>query len=248
LDGSDVIRTENVLVKVNDNLEVEWSSVIDDQKLRTNPALFPVVGLEDARLVYRAGVWWMSATCREHRADGRCQIMLVQLAITHDHEVTIVEGHELPFLTPHGHEKNWMPIIGHDHAWVWGVEPTVICRFDDVTNSLVPSRTAKNDFVLRGGSQVVWWENAWLAVVHDVVRDGGQPTYRHRFVRWDADWNLLHITGPFRLGDDPHGLEFCAGLAISRDGERLMLSVGVGDERAEVIEMSAPDWLLSANG
>ena len=130
---------------------------------------------------------------------------------------------------------------------MWGVEPTVICRFDDVTNSLVPSRIAKNDYQLRGGSQVVWWENSWLAVVHDVVHAGGQRTYRHRFVRWDADWNLLHITGPFRLGDDPHGLEFCAGLAISRDGKRLVLSVGIGDERAEVIEMSAPIWLLSAN-
>ncbi len=248
LDGGDVIRTENVLVKLSDDFAEEWSSIIDDQEVRTEPPLFPVAGFEDARLVVRGGQWWMSATSREHRSDGRCQIVLSQLTIASDHAVAIGESHELPFLTAYGHEKNWMPILGRDHAWVWGTEPTVVCRFDDVTNSLVPSRTAKGNHSLRGGSQVVWWANGWLAVIHDVVHASAQRTYRHRFARWDADWNLVQVTDPFRLGDDPYGLEFCAGLVVSRDGERLILSVGIGDERAEVIEMTVPDWLIKIPG
>jgi hypothetical protein len=248
LDGGDVIRTENVLVKLNDDFAPEWSSVIDDQLARTEPPLFPVVGFEDARLVLRAGQWWMSATSREHRRDGRCQIVLSKLVIASDNAVAITESHELPFLTAYGHEKNWMPILGRDHAWVWGTEPTVVCRFDDVTNSLVPSRTAKGNHGLRGGSQVVWWANGWLAVIHDVVHSNAQRTYRHRFARWDADWNLVQVTDPFRLGNDPYGLEFCAGLVASRDSERLILSVGIGDERAEVIEMTVPDWLVRIPG
>ena len=248
LDGGDVIRTENVLVKLNDDFVQEWSSVINDQQVRTEPPLFPVAGFEDARLVLRTGQWWMSSTSREHRTDGRCQIVLSKLTIASDHAVAIDESHELPFLTAYGHEKNWMPILGRDHAWVWGTEPTVVCRFDDVTNSLVPSRTAKGNLGLRGGSQVVWWANGWLAVIHDVVHAGALRTYRHRFARWDADWNLVQVTDSFRLGDDPYGLEFCAGLVVSRDGERLILSVGIGDERAEVIEMTVPDWLIKIIG
>jgi len=243
LDGGEVIRTENVLLKMNDKYEVEWSSVIDDQNLCGHAELFPVFGLEDARLFQREGEWWISGTCREHRIDGRCQILMSRLIIDESKKVRIDSTIQLPFLSENRHEKNWMPIVGNEHAWIWGVRPTVRCRFDTATKSLMPSRSAKGDFSLRGGSQVVPWENGWLAVVHDVAIADGLRVYRHRFVRWGFDWNLESVSAPFRLGDDDFGLEFCAGLVVLEDGGRLLLSVGVGDSRAELVELSAPVWL-----
>ena len=136
-----------------------------------------------------------------------------------------------------------MPIVGDEQEWVWGVVPTVRCRFDAVTDSLVPTRSAKGDLSIRGGSQVVPWGTGWLAVVHDVENTNSARIYRHRFVRWDTDWNLLRISGPFRLGDDKFGLEFCAGLVISESRQQLILSAGLGDSRAELIVMSIPEWL-----
>jgi predicted GH43/DUF377 family glycosyl hydrolase len=243
LDGSDVIRTENYLYFLDDDYVTKWFSLIDDHNLCGHAEFFPVFGLEDARIVQREGGWWMSGTCREHRTDGRCQILMCKLEINTQHESRINFSIQLPFLSQLRHEKNWMPINGDAHEWVWGVQPTVRCRFDVVTNSLVPTRSAKGDLSIRGGSQVVPWRQGWLAVVHDVETSNVSRTYRHRFVRWDANWNLVQVSEPFRLGDDEFGLEFCAGLAVLGSEERLLLSVGIGDCRAELIELKIPTWL-----
>jgi predicted GH43/DUF377 family glycosyl hydrolase len=243
IDGSDVVRTENVLVKMNRDFDIEWSSIIDDQKLCEHAELFPVFGLEDARLFQRDDEWWMSGTCREHRVDGRCQIFMCRLKIDELNSAQIEFTVQLPFLSENRHEKNWMPIVGSEHSWVWGVQPTVRCRFDDVTGSLVPSRTAKGDLSIRGSSQVVPWKNGWLAVVHDVEMVNGLRTYRHRFVRWSDLWEIEFVSPPFRLGDDAFGLEFCAGLVVLDGGQRLLLSVGIGDSRAEIVAMEVPAWL-----
>ena len=243
LDGSDVVRTENVLVKMNSDFVIEWSSVIDDQKLCEHAELFPVFGLEDARLFNRDGKWWMSGTCREHREDGRCQILLSKLNIAELNSAHVEFTVQLPFLSENRHEKNWMPIVGSEHSWVWGVQPTVRCWFDDATGSLVPSKTAKGDLSIRGGSQVVPWKSGWLAVVHDVEMVNGLRIYRHRFVRWSENWELDFVSPPFRRGDDAFGLEFCAGLVVLDSGQRLLLSVGIGDSRAEIVVMDVPAWL-----
>jgi predicted GH43/DUF377 family glycosyl hydrolase len=243
LDGGEVIRTENVLLRLNEDLNVEWSSPIDDAMLCNHARLFPVLGLEDARLFQRGGDWWMSGTCREHRSDGRCQIVMCKIDVDSLHRARVDSSFQLPFLSTHGHEKNWMPVVGPEHEWVWGVQPTVRCRFDSLTNSLVPTRSAKGDLSIRGGSQVVPFRGGWLAVVHDVEFKSEARVYRHRFARWDAQWNLDYVSEPFRLGDDEFGLEFCAGLVVLDDEKRLVLSVGIGDSRAELIEMAVPTWL-----
>jgi hypothetical protein len=243
LDGGEVIRTDNVLLRLNEDLNVEWSSQIDDSMLCGHAELFPVLGLEDARLFLRGGDWWMSGTCREHRTDGRCQIVMCKIDIDSLHRARVDASCQLPFLSTHGHEKNWMPIVGSEHEWVWGVRPTVRCRFDSLTNSLVPTRSAKGDLSIRGGSQAMPFREGWLAVVHDVEIKNEARVYRHRFVRWDTQWNLEFVSEPFRLGDDEFGLEFCAGLVVLDDEKRLVLSVGIGDSRAELIEMAIPNWL-----
>jgi predicted GH43/DUF377 family glycosyl hydrolase len=243
LDGGGVIRTDNVLLRLNEDLDVEWSSAIDDSMLCGHAELFPVLGLEDARLFLRGGDWWMSGTCREHRVDGRCQIVMCKIDIDSLHRARVDSSFQLPFLSSHGHEKNWMPVVGSEHEWVWGVRPTVRCRFDSLTNSLVPTRSAKGDLSIRGGSQAVPFREGWLAVVHDVEIKNEARVYRHRFVRWDTQWNLDFVSEPFRLGDDEFGLEFCAGLVVLDDDKRLVLSVGIGDSRAELIEMTIPNWL-----
>jgi hypothetical protein len=51
------------------------------------------------------------------------------------------------------------------------------------------------------------------------------------------------VSDPFRLGDDEFGLEFCAGVVVLDEEKRLVLSVGIGDSRAELIEMAIPNWL-----
>ena len=47
------------------------------------------------------------------------------------------------------------------------------------------------------------------------------------------------VSEAFRLGDDPLGLEFCAGLAATERGT-VIISAGIGDNKAELIECSVP--------
>lgn len=244
MDEGDVIKTTYRVLRLDDGLAVTDSWPLDDALLRVEPPRFPVHGVEDLRLFRRRDSWWASGTIRQHRTDGRCQIMLLRLEALDEGTPRVVEARLLPSMSPRRHEKNWMPIEGETMTWMWNADPTVILRLDDVTGTLVPNRPARGEVRLRGGSQVIRWRDGWLAVVHDVrprdTKHGRMNEYRHRFVRWDDSLVAPWVSEPFRLGDDELGLEFCAGLAIGSP-DTLVLSTGIADDRAELIECRVPD-------
>ena len=242
-DGSDVIRTSYNVVRLNDDLEIISSALLDDSAIRVSDPKFPVHGIEDLRLFQRSERWFASGTVREHRSDGLCQMMLTEIIDIDSDHPKLVNGVLLPTMSPNRHEKNWMPIEGEEHAWVWGVDPTVVLRLDTATQSLVPSRSAKGNLQLRGSSQVIQFSGGWIAVVHEVVpstTNRFQRSYQHRFVRWNDDFTDCKISEAFRLANDENGLEFCAGLASSARPNHLVMSYGVGDRSAEVVEFQIP--------
>ena len=242
-DGSDVIRTSYNLVRLNDDLEIINSALLDDSAIRLSNPKFPVHGIEDLRIFQRSERWFASGTVREHRSDGLCQMMLTEIIDIDSDLPKLVNGVLLPTMSPNRHEKNWMPIEGEEHAWVWGVDPTVVLRLDTATQSLVPSRSAKGNLQLRGSSQVIQFSGGWIAVVHEVVpstTNRFQRSYQHRFVRWNDDFTDCKISEAFRLANDENGLEFCAGLALSARPNHLVMSYGVGDRSAEVVEFQIP--------
>jgi hypothetical protein len=243
LDGSDVIRTSYNVVRLNDDLEIISSALLDDSAIRMSDPKFPVHGIEDLRIFRRGEKWFASGTVREHRFDGLCQIMLAEIVDIDSERPALVNGVLLPTMSPNKHEKNWMPIEGEEHAWVWGVDPTVVLRLDQATQSLVPSRSAKGNLQLRGSSQVIQFSGGWIAVVHEVVpstTNRFQRSYQHRFVRWNDDFADSKISEAFHLANDKNGLEFCAGLAPSVRPNHLVMSYGVGDRSAEVVEFQIP--------
>ena len=243
LDGSDVIRTSYNVVRLNDDLEIISSALLDDSAIRMSDPKFPVHGIEDLRIFRRGEKWFASGTVREHRFDGLCQIMLAEIVDIDSERPALVNGVQLPTMSPKKHEKNWMPIEGEEHAWVWGVDPTVVLRLDQATQSLVPSRSAKGNLQLRGSSQVIQFSGGWIAVVHEVVpstTNRFQRSYQHRFVRWNDDFTDSKISEAFHLANDKNGLEFCAGLAPSVRPNHLVMSYGVGDRSAEVVEFQIP--------
>ena len=246
LDGSDVIRTSYNLVRLNDDLEIISSALLDDSAIRVSDPKFPVHGIEDLRIFQRGERWFASGTVREHRADGLCQMMLTEIINIDSDQPQLVGAILLPTMSPNRHEKNWMPIEGDEHAWVWGVDPTVVLRLDMATQSLVPSRSAKGNLQLRGSSQVIQFSGDWIAVVHEVVSSTTnrfQRSYQHRFVRWNDDFTDCKISEAFHLASDETGLEFCAGLALSRRPNHLVMSYGVGDRSAEIVEFQIPvEW------
>jgi hypothetical protein len=82
-----------------------------------------------------------------------------------------------------------------------------------------------------GGSQLLRTPAGWLGVCHEAaIPAGGPRTYLHRFFLLDPKWRLAGLCEPFSFTGEP--IEFCAGLALDQDGQRLLLSFGVNDAQA----------------
>lgn len=238
LDGSSTIVTENVMIVLDDDLTVVSERAIDDSVARAEPPRYPVHGLEDMRLFVRDGRWFGSATVREHRNDGLCELALVEFD---DSATTVVAAEVLRSPVAGRHEKNWMPIAGDGpHRFLWSADPPIVATVDVVLGTVttevsVPESDRPEG--ARGGSQVVPVGDQYVGVVHHVhwLGDRGAPRreYRHRLLVMDRDMHLVAASPDFVF--EISGLEFCAGLAVN--GRGLVMSYGVGDRTARLVEV-----------
>lgn len=235
LDDSRIIKTRNVLVRLDHNFSVIDAREIDDTICCEVPQ-FPVHGLEDVRLFSVNNQWMISASIRQHRSDGVCEILLGRLD---DNVVTSFVI--IPSPLPTRHEKNWMPLHQHSRCeWLWNVEPPVRIVVDDITDSFIsiPPVSHLIPTTLRGGSQLIFWRDAWLCVVHDVVwhrvARGHRREYRHYFARISSDLTTVTMSRPFLF--EHSGIEFCAGISPAPTG--VVVSYGVEDAEARLMVIS----------
>lgn len=232
-DSDGHIRTENVLLELDDDLVVRSSQPVDDRVARATTPTGMVHGLEDLRLFRQGGRWFGTATVREHDPSMLCRIVLVELD-----DATITGAWLLPGPRPGAHEKNWMPFDDDDRfRFAWRAEPPVIITLDGVTGATTLSRPLPVGLDAqrgRGGSPFVRVDDGWLGVVHDVGDVGGLTdaprVYRHRFVLLDADREPVGASVPFSF--EAVGIEFCAGLATAAD--HVVCSYGVDDAAARL--------------
>jgi hypothetical protein len=149
---------------------------------------------------------------------------------------------ELP--SPHGlsREKNWMPFVidGVLHL-VYYLERMEVYRLVDGKLELAHLSPDVNAELRgwSGSSQFIQWDGNWLCVAHFAGRRVKQTIksigalYLHRFVVISPDWKIVGMSKRFFF--EKRGLEFCAGLGV--DGERLILSYGIDDRRAALLEL-----------
>lgn len=243
LDDSNDIITDNALVRLDDDLRVTSVMPIDDSAVRSDPPLFPVHGLEDMRLFSHRGRWYVSATSREHRSDGLCEIVVAEF--DPDEPATITSARRLPPLRKWRHEKNWAPIafdvvnVDGPMRFLWSTDPATVVRLDDATGSMVLETSLPLDLgneESRGGSQAIPVTGGWLTVVHRAVQDERRHrVYEHRFILYDAQFRILARSPWFVFVSE--GIEFCAGLAQTNDG--VVLSYGLEDREAWLARI---DW------
>lgn len=241
LDNSDLIVTDNVLVRLSSDFEVLWSQPIEDRRARVSPPLFPVHGLEDLRLFRHGGRWKASATSREHRRDGLCQIVVVEF--DDSEPARIASAFRLPALRSGRHEKNWMPFVAEGRtplAFLWSAVPPRVVSVDDVLQAVTVDGAPSpewNPGHVRGGSQVIPVDGGWLATVHRAVPGRGHTPriYEHRIIHFDVALDILHWSPWFVFAIE--GIEFCAGMAADDSG--VVLSFGVEDREAWLVHV---DW------
>jgi predicted GH43/DUF377 family glycosyl hydrolase len=226
-DPNNVIRTENYLGRLLEDGRLENPTLMRDLDPSPRKSL-KIVGYEDVRLVSlktrNGNILSGSATVCDRDREGRRQIARLYLDSNGNVERADIQH------TNQEHEKNWMPIsIKGDITWIYSLDPTAI-----LPGPLWDCPLQLDH--LRGGA-AIQFDRGYLCVTHEVVEDPGGRIYLHRFVRLDNKFKVVSVSPSWVFAH--HGIEFCAGLAISKD--KAFLSYGVDDREAWVMQIDVDE-------
>lgn len=124
------------------------------------------------------------------------------------------------------YEKNWMPCVDGDKLRiVYSVDPLAVLDAPYTVTDTTPMGGT-----LRGSSQLVPYNDGWLAIVHQthLLKDaagGNLPVYLHRFVTFDKGLTAATVGRPWHF--QKKGIECVGGLAFWKD--RFIISYGLDD-------------------
>ena len=240
------LTTTNYIAKLDNNLDIKWFKKIDTSMLDVRP-IWEFVGLEDVRLVrwdnklYATGVRRDTTT----NGQGRMELSTIQMSDSHVKEI---ERWRIP--APGADdtycEKNWMPILDMPYHYVKWSNPLEIVKVDPVkkTCEVVVSKQQNIPYYYRGGSQVIKMGKYWVCLPHIVYlfrseADKKDAIYRHGFIVWDEEWNLVKYTAPFSFMDAD--VEFCCGMAIHNG--KILITFGYSDNAAFIVSVT-PEFLM----
>ena len=234
----ETFNTRNFLLRLTDNLEINSSTEILPPDNLADPPYRRVRGFEDVRPFIWAGALWCSATTRELAKDGWHQQVLARVGEDAGGSCRFIDWRLLTPPGPRQHEKNWMSfVVGNALRFAYLCDPTRILDQDaKLVTETVPPVAAET---FRGGSQAIAFDDGWLALVHEVIGEGADRRYHHRFVFLDRAMRLRKLSKPFFF--EHHGVEFAAGLAPHPDEERLVISYGIEDREARIATVAAAE-------
>jgi hypothetical protein len=239
------LATTNYLCKLDKNLEVEKSTVVDTSLLDVEP-LWEFVGLEDARLVYWEDKYYLIGVRRDTTTSGQGRMEFSEIELDKENwTAKEVSRHRIPApLNGNSYcEKNWVPVLDMPFHLVKWTAPTELVQAylenPPRCEQLFVREGVSAPADQRGGSQIFRWGNYRVSITHEVYlfnnylgrKDG---IYRHRFCVWDDQWNLVGISpGPITFLDAR--VEFCAGAAVF--GENLLVTFGFQDNAAYILDV-----------
>lgn len=240
------LRTNNYLCHLDENLNITRFDHVNTSMLDVAP-LWSFIGLEDARLFKWEEKFYLCGVRRDTTDNGQGRMELSEIVIE-ERGVREISRMRIPAPGPDDSycEKNWMPIVDWPYHFVKWTNPTDIVKIDINTGLLErvicdESKTVPVWADLRGSSQVIPFGDQHLTITHEVNlfnseigrKDG---RYRHRFVIWDKDWNIVRYTDSFAFMTGE--IEFCCGAAFYRDS--LLVSFGFQDNCAYILRIPLP--------
>lgn len=238
MQGDTAIRTRNYLCAVAEDLTVHTPVEI------LVPLNFPVkydqvIGFEDVRLYTDGPGLWCSATVRQISEGGWCQQVRARIDTTPN----LFIFQECNAISPEGHtEKNWMPIIGTKHRFMYGMNRTITADKFEIEHH-EPAHFDTDHF--RGGGQVIQFNEGYLAIIHEAGQrpHDQQRFYQHRFVWMTYDFVLERISKPFVFHEKQ--IEFAAGLCIHPETGQVIVTYGVRDREAWIASIESTDvWSM----
>ena len=237
------LRTWNYLCELDENMRIQKYFKIDTTDF-PDQELWEFVGLEDCRIVRWDNKLYLSGVRRDldTKGTGRMEICEIQFV---NNEVKQISQFRIPTPVDKNSycEKNWMPITDLPYHYVKWTNGTEVVRIDPETQTCeqicLKNWRDLNCADLRGGSQLIPFGEYRMCIVHETFlcnseagrKDG---TYRHRFVIWDKDWNIVKISPQFSFMGAK--IEFCCGLTPYQDD--YLMTFGFQDNAAYLLRVS----------
>jgi hypothetical protein len=232
--------TNNILCKLDENFNIKDNKIIDTTYLDETP-IWEFVGLEDGRLVEWDDKLFLSGVRRDTTVNGVGRMELSEIVYKKD---KAIEKSRFRIPAPGNNdsycEKNWMPVLNKKYTYVKWTNSTEVVEVnpeDKTCKTIVLVEQKKlNTSDLRGGSQVVFLNDHYLALVHEVdlyKSEAGRKNaiYTHRFVVWNKDFEIIEVSESFSFMGAK--IEFCCGMADYQD--KLLVTFGFQDNAAYLL-------------
>lgn len=233
------LKTVNFMLELNEDLSIKKYKKIDTSKCDVEP-MWEFYGLEDARVVRWNGQLWISGVRRDTTPNGQGRMELSLL----DEKWNEIERYriEAPIHKDSYCEKNWMVVEDLPFHYVKWANPTEVVKanIEELSSTQIHHKDGWKDLQnLRGSSQVIRWGDYRICIIHETALwknkiDQRNARYTHRFVIWDLDWNIQHISESFNFMDGE--IEFCCGMAFHNNGD-LLISFAFQDNAAFILRV-----------
>lgn len=236
------LRTDNYYCELNDDFEITRFNKINTSKFDTYEPMWDFVGLEDARLIRWNGKLYITGVRRDTTTNGQGRMELSEIVVSNN-DVTEVSRFRIPPPKDKDSycEKNWMPVLDMPYHYVKWTNPTELVSVDPT------SKTSKTEYLsssiwlprdIRGGSQVMKFNDYYIALTHEVDLFNSEvgrkdAVYRHRFIIWDKNWNIIKHTNDFSIMD-AH-VEFSIGMCQYNND--ILITFGFQDNAAYLLKI-----------
>jgi hypothetical protein len=236
------LRTKNIMCELDEHMNIKSYHHIDTSKF-PDKELWEFVGLEDARIVRWDEKLYITGVRRDLDTIGTGRMELSELEFTED-GVKEINQYRIPCPGEDKEycNKNWMPILDMPYHFVKWTNGTEVVKYDIKTNKteIVCSKNWR-DFGcidLRGGSQVIKYGDHRISLNHETFlfksevgrKDG---TYRHRFIVWDNDFNIVKVSKRFSFLEAE--IEFAVGICEYADD--YLITFGFQDNAAYLLRV-----------
>lgn len=235
------LRTWNWYCELSDNLDIEKFFKIDTSKFDTYDPLWDFVGLEDARIINWGNKLFLSGVRRDTTTNGQGRMELSEIEV-YNNEVKEINRIRIELSTNLDSycEKNWMPILDMPFHYIKWSNPTELVNVDiskALSKTVNISKNISLPRDLRGGSQVLPFEDGYFAITHEVDLFSSEvgrkdAIYYHRFVVWDKNFNIIKVTPEFNFMNAD--VEFCIGLAEHKNS--YLITFGFQDNAAYILK------------
>ena len=236
------LRTINYYCELDSDYNIARFNKIDTSSFDTYEPKWDFVGLEDARIFSWDDKLYISGVRRDTTPNGEGRMELSEIAVSYDN-VKEVSRFRIPTpKNPNSYcEKNWMPFLELPYHYIKWSNPLEVVKVDPNNKSCETIFLSDKIYLpcdLRGGSQVLSWENGYLAITHEVDLFNSEvgrkdAVYRHRFVFWDKDFNILKFSDSFNFMD-AH-VEFCIGMTHIEN--YFLMTFGFQDNAAYLLKV-----------